>query len=378
MDPIALRLALVAESIDGAGVRIRRYHEEDIPDVRAGCDDPLTQRFLPLLPSPYTQADAAWWVTEGAAAAFSAGGGNFAIADPASDRLIGGIGIPHQRDGAGEIGYWIAPWARQRGVATAATRALTEYAFSAGYGRMQLRTEFENTASQRVAIRAGFLREAVQRAAAIGRDGTRHDLIVWARVIGDPPGPSPRALPDLPGGELTDGVIRLRPVGPSNAAELHAVRVLPEVVDTSVPPRAPTPAETARRCAHAEAAWLAGQQARIVIRDNATGDFVGEIGLSYSEPLLGQAMIGYTIAPAWRRRGYATRAVVLLTRWALNHTEIVRITAGIAPWNTSSGRVLTRAGFVPEGHERGRLPDSAGGRTDVNTYALLRSDVTPP
>src|SRR5205823_1451000 len=101
---------LVAESIDGPGVRLRRYRDEDVPDVQAGCDDPTAQRFMPMLPRPYTLDDARWWVSEGSRAAFHGGGGAFAIADPATDRLLGGIGIIHQRDGSGEIGYWVAPW----------------------------------------------------------------------------------------------------------------------------------------------------------------------------------------------------------------------------------------------------------------------------
>src|SRR4051794_33333036 len=93
---------LVAESIDGPGVRVRRYREDDAADVQASCDDPVSQRFLHMLPRPYTLDDARWWVTDGSRTTFEGGGGSFAIADPASDRLLGGIGITHQRDGNGE------------------------------------------------------------------------------------------------------------------------------------------------------------------------------------------------------------------------------------------------------------------------------------
>jgi RimJ/RimL family protein N-acetyltransferase len=121
MEPTA-PIGLPAESIDGHRVRLRRYREEDADDVRAACDDPVTQRFLPLLPTPYTREDALWWITEGSRAVFASGGGAYAVADPATDRLLGGIGLTHLREGAGEIGYWIAPWARRAGVATAAAR----------------------------------------------------------------------------------------------------------------------------------------------------------------------------------------------------------------------------------------------------------------
>src|SRR5205809_5408694 len=123
MEPSA-PIGLPAESIEGHRVRIRRYRDDDVDEVRAGCSDPVTQLFLPMLPSPYTLDDARWWIGEGSVATFSGGGGAYAVADPTTDLLLGGIGVTNLREHAGEIGYWIAPWARRRGMATAATRAL--------------------------------------------------------------------------------------------------------------------------------------------------------------------------------------------------------------------------------------------------------------
>ncbi|WP_430640992.1 GNAT family N-acetyltransferase [Couchioplanes caeruleus] len=343
-----------ADSIEGTGVRLRRYRAADAGAVRAACNDPLTQRFLPALPRPYTEADAQRWVTEGAAAAFPSGG-NFAIADPGTDALIGSVGLLYVQENVGSIGYWIAPQARGRGVATAAARALTEYAFTAGYARIELRTELENAASQRVALGAGYTREGVGRAAG-ARPGGRDDLIVWARVAGDPPGPTPRHLPDLPGGELTDGVVRLTPM---RAADAPAVQLLP------CAPAAPE--ETVRYCAHADAAWLADQEIRLTIRDVATGAFAGRAGLTVRHPDPTQAEIDCRLIPARQGHGYATRAVKLLCGWALTGTALERLVAGVPTPDLAAQRVLERSGFVREGQER-----RTGGRTDLYRYALLR------
>jgi RimJ/RimL family protein N-acetyltransferase len=378
MESTSPRFGLIAESIDGPGVRIRRYRDDDVADVRAGCDDPLTQRFLPLLPSPYTRDDATWWVTQGSLAAFDSGGGNFAIADPATDRLVGGVGVTHQRDGNGEIGYWVAPWGRRHGAATAATRTLSEYAFSAGYGRIQLRTEYENTPSQRVAIAAGYTREGVQRGAGLTRDGSRHDLVVWSRLAGDPPGPSPRLLPDLPGGRLTDGVVTLYPLGPSDVADAYALHSRPEVWAATARPASPAYAEIADVCARASADWLAGTAARASIRDAATGAYAGDIALHHHRPGSGAALVGFAVTPGWRGRGYATRAVRLIVRWALRDTGLARLTAGAAPDNVASQRVLEKAGLTREGHLRGLLPGLHGVRADVISYGLLAGDVADP
>lgn len=373
------RFGLVAESIDGAGVRIRRYRDEDVPAVQAACDDPLTQRFLPLLPSPYTREDAVWWVREGSQVAFDRGGGNFAIADPRTDQLVGGIGVSHEQNGNGEIGYWMAPWGRRRGTATAATRALTDYAFAVGYGRMQLRTEAENTASQRVALAAGFTREGVQRGAALTRGGGRHDLIVWSRLPGDPPGPAARILPDLPGGTLTDGTVALRPIGPADGDALLALY-------SDVEPTRADPVRVARICAHAGANWLSGTRAHLAVVTGDTGRFAGEIAL-FNLTGTGEAMAGYAIVAALRGRGLATAAVRLLTGWALTPSAgagdgvgegvgLARVLAGARPDNLASQRVLTKAGFTREGYQRGHLPAPDGGRADVVSYAILATDLT--
>jgi RimJ/RimL family protein N-acetyltransferase len=374
MESTSQRFGLVAESIDGSGVRVRRYRDEDVPAVQAACNDPLTQRFLPMLPSPYTMEDASWWVREGSLPAFERGGGNFAIADPGDDGLLGGIGITHEQNGNGEIGYWVAPWARSRGVATAATRALTDYAFAAGYGRLQLRTEHENTSSQRVAIAAGYMREGVQRGAAPTRTGGRHELIVWARLAGDPPGPAHRALPDLPGGRLTDGVVVLRPLGPADGDSLRTLYGVADVQASSHRSEPMDPATIARICAYAQANWLAGIRAHLVVGNAPTGDFAGEIGLFNLSPV-GEGMIGYAVHPAWRGRGYATRAVRLLSAWALGPAGLARLVAGTDPANSVSQRVLSGAGFTREGYQRGHLPAAGGGRADVVSYALLATDL---
>jgi RimJ/RimL family protein N-acetyltransferase len=368
---------VIAAPIDGDGVRLRAFGPADADDLIAGCNDPLTHHFLPALPSPYTRVDAGWWIQEGAPAAFAGGGAAYAVADPATDRLLGGVGldrfVPIRQQC--EIGYWVAPWARRRGVAAAAVRALSARSFAEGTARLELLTEWTNVASQRVALAAGFTREGVRRSAATTRDGLREDHVVFARLADDPPGPVPRLVPDLPGGELTDTVVALRPLTARDLDFHREVQALPEVIATSVPPVPPDPAELARRCARAPARWLAGERVDLVIEEVASRRPVGEIGLYYQEPVTGQAMIGYSMLPARRGLGYATRAVELLSLWALAETDIGRLVAGAAPDNSASQRVLQKAGFRREGYLRSRLPGVGGPRVDDVLFALVAEDV---
>ena len=366
-----------AVEFDGDGVRLRPYRADDVGDLVAGYRDEQTRRFVRALPEPFTRGHGEWYVREAAPALFAAGGAAFAIADPVTDRLLGGAGLEQAMPARqqAELGYWVGPWARRRGVATAAVRALCAEAFRGDLARIELLTHHENEASQRVALAAGFAREGVRRGALAGPDGVRDDLLVFARLAGDPPGPAERLLPDLPGGELTDGVVTLRPLAATDVDFYTELRGLPDVIATSVPPVPPGRAQIDRRCAWAASKWLAGDRADTVIVDAATGAPVGEMGLFYTEPSTGQAMLGYSMLPAWRGRGYPTRAVQLIALWAFAETGIARLIAGTLPDNTGSQRVLEKAGFRREGYMRSRLPGADGARTDDVQFVLLAEDL---
>lgn len=362
--------------ISGTGVRLRAFRPEDAEALAVSFDDPLCQRFLPPLPAPFTVEHAERFIAERVAAIFADGGATYAVADPATDELIGGAGFDRVVPGRGqaEVGYWTSPWARRRGVATAALRVLTAHALDRGLERLELLTHWDNPASQRVALAAGYQREGVRRGALPGRDG-RADMVAFARLAGDSGDPVPRRLPDLPGGELTDGVVRLRPLGPGDLDFLTELRGLPESVATSVPPVPPSREALLQRCARTEAHWLAGDRADLVIADAATGAPAGEIGLFNQEPVTGQAMIGYGVLPAFRGRGFATRAAQLLALWAFAETDIARIIAGALPTNVASHRVLEKAGFRREAYLRSRLPGPDGVRVDDVQFALLAEDL---
>ncbi|MFY1586612.1 GNAT family N-acetyltransferase [Micromonospora sp. WMMD734] len=374
---------MTPEVVEAGPVRLRPFRPDDAEDLAAGRDDPVNLRFNPVgMPHPYTVADAHWWIAEGAPAAWRSGGAAYAIVDAGTDRLVGGAGLSQVVPGRGqaELGYWVAPRARRRGIATATTRALATAAFQAGLARLELLVGAENPASQRVALAAGFRLEGVRRAAGPGRDGDRYDLLAWVRLADDPPGPVPRLLPDLPDGRLTDTVVTLRRLAPPDAEVLHRLHTRPEVVATRVRPGPPTRADIDRRCAVAESDWLTGRAADFALCDAVTGTMVGGCALIHDEPATGQAMIGYSLLPEARGRGLATRAVRLLAGWAFDQVGLARLWAGTAPWNTASQRVLDRAGFHREGVMRARLPAPTPDtpRPDTVLWSFLPTDPTAP
>ncbi|GAB3146611.1 GNAT family N-acetyltransferase [Microbispora hainanensis] len=368
---------LPQEAIPAGPAVLRLPVEGDADQIARACADPEIARFIPFIPSPYTRDDALTWITKTVPATWENGGADFVVADAATDEVLGTAGLkPQDRFGGTEVGYWLAPWARGRGVVTAAVRALAERAFARGVPRIELYADVENVASQQVALRCGFAHEGVLRGAGGPRDGTPADLAVFGRLSTDPGDPITPFLPffpgGFPGGSLTDGVVRLTPLTTADAADYFALASLPDVIDSSVPPVPPEYAGSEVLCRYAGHRWLTGQRADIAIRDAATGEFAGEIQLTGVVPPLGQAMLGYSLRPEFRGRGLVTRAVDLLVEWAFASTPLRRIIAGTNPGNTASQRVLERAGFVREHLVKGLLPGPGDTRLDDIQWARTR------
>jgi RimJ/RimL family protein N-acetyltransferase len=87
--------------------------------------------------------------------------GLYVVVHPADGLAVGSVGFhgPPDADGTVEIGYDLVPQARGFGLATEAARALIAYAFTHPAVRGVLAvTRPDNTASQRVLLRAGFVR----------------------------------------------------------------------------------------------------------------------------------------------------------------------------------------------------------------------------
>jgi RimJ/RimL family protein N-acetyltransferase len=85
----------------------------------------------------------------------------------------------------GEIGYVVSPSARGRGVATRTVRLLTQWGFSElGLERIELWIDTTNSGSERVAERAGYVREGVLRSYWFKED-SRRDFGIWSRLRGD-------------------------------------------------------------------------------------------------------------------------------------------------------------------------------------------------
>jgi RimJ/RimL family protein N-acetyltransferase len=164
-------------------VALRAWTPGDVADIVRCCNDPLIARYVPVVPVPYTDEDARAYIAQNDPRKL-----DLAITDAAGGRMLGAVGVGrrHEDPAVAEIGYWLDADARGRGAATCALRLLSAWVLrELPVARLQLTTDAENEASQRVAIRAGFTREGLLRA-WIDRRGERRDAVMFSLLPGDP------------------------------------------------------------------------------------------------------------------------------------------------------------------------------------------------
>jgi len=153
-----------------------------VPALVAACNDPEIPRWIPVIPRPYTEADAlsfvhGQWRTNP--------GHQFAVTEDGV--VIGSIGMTvNDESRNGHIGYWCKTEARGRGVTTRALRAICRWGLDElGLQRLELITDPDNVASQRVATKVGFRREGVLRSHLPHPGGVRRDSVMFSLLPGE-------------------------------------------------------------------------------------------------------------------------------------------------------------------------------------------------
>jgi len=179
MEPLALTPP--DPPLAGAGIVLRPPAEHDVPGMVKACNDPEIPRWT-TVPTPYTAADAHAFLEEARRGWREGTGGVFAVADAADDGILGMIGLNRVASRIAVVGYWTAPWARGRGVATEALRLVTEWGLgTCGLDRVDLATLPGNRASERVAAKAGYSGGEIVRYGFV-HNGQRRDVRVWSRL----------------------------------------------------------------------------------------------------------------------------------------------------------------------------------------------------
>jgi RimJ/RimL family protein N-acetyltransferase len=166
-------------------VRLVPLAEEHLPEMAAVARDPEVLRFT-RFPERMPEGFAERWLAryergrdDGTCAGFAALDGDGAFL---------GVALAPEIDREArqaELGYIVAPTARGRGAATAMLRLITRWAFDeAGVLRAYLIIDVDNRASERVAAKAGYVREGVMRSLHL-KDDVRVDAALWSRLPSD-------------------------------------------------------------------------------------------------------------------------------------------------------------------------------------------------
>jgi RimJ/RimL family protein N-acetyltransferase len=196
------------------------------------------------------------------------------------------------------------------------------------------------------------------------------DAAVFARLRSDGGEPIAAQFPRLPPGGLGDGTVTLRALLPEDVDEYAEAEQDPLTVSTGFTDTAPDATELARTCDRAGLEWLVGPLARLAVIDDATGAVAGSVQIRLvGPPRVGG--IGYVVHPAFRGRGYTTRALRLLVPWAFGAAGFTRLELGAKASNIASQRAAERAGFEPDGVRAARLRNPDGRFSDEVRYALV-------
>lgn len=175
----------------------------------------------------------------------------------------------------------------------------------------------------------------------------------------------PRQIPTL-----TDGVVWLRPLEPSDVDAVYVCAGDPESQHFTTVPTPYSRSDAVEFVDRASARVWPGFEVAITDADDV---LIGTCGLRIRDEDSDVVAIGYMVSPAARGRGIATRATRLLIgcAWTIGAH---RVALDAFATNTASRRVAERCGMTQEGVLREAHLGNGGIRHDVVLYGLLRSD----
>jgi RimJ/RimL family protein N-acetyltransferase len=159
--------------------------ESDIGCVEEASHDPSIPEGT-TVPATFTPAEGLAWIERQWGRADNGRGLSLAIADSRSSEALGAVVLlSRRRPLTAEIGYWLIPRARSRGLGSRAVSLLARWAVTEGrLARVEALVVPDNIALQRVLEKAGFRREEHLRSYLVfGR--RRADAYIYSLLPGD-------------------------------------------------------------------------------------------------------------------------------------------------------------------------------------------------
>ncbi|MFD6133336.1 GNAT family N-acetyltransferase [Streptomyces diastaticus] len=282
------------------------------------------------------------------------------IADPAMDEFAGSLVLFGVVGGSVEVGFWVHPDHRGKGVSGAALVLAIEFARRSGFTEVTARTVPENEASQRVLARAGFARGKQTQEAA--PSGERVSLLRYARKIG-PLSLFPVNTPRL----------RLRLHDHADAVPLQRIYGRADVARYLLD-EPWTETDAARHLAErvAKTGLDDGSTALALVIEHE-GAVIGDVQLWLTDTSRRVAEIGWALDPAYGGQGFAGEAVKAVLELAFTTYGLHRVAAQLDARNEASARLAQRVGMQQEAHLRQDWWNK-GEWTDTLIYGALSTD----
>lgn len=173
--------------------------------------------------------------------------------------------------------------------------------------------------------------------------------------------------------DLSDDLVRLRPWTMDDLGCIEQASRDSEIRRGTTVPSAYTLEEGRGFVVRQWARQVDGVGLSVAISDVASGGAVGLIALLRRDTPM-TVGVGYWVLPEQRRQGRATRAIRLLSRWAIEQAGMARVDARVMPDNEPSLRALRNCGFVSEGILRSHLY-LEGRHHDMVSLSLIAGDL---
>jgi RimJ/RimL family protein N-acetyltransferase len=171
---------------------------------------------------------------------------------------------------------------------------------------------------------------------------------------------------------LDGGDVRLVPLDLQVVDDMHSLGQDPDVLRwtyVSAPFTREKATEWVQRYVDG---WMNGSLAGFSIQSR-DGSFLGFAALVRINTEGHEGEAGYIVAPQARGKGIASRALRMLTDWAVSDLGLQRVEARIDARNRASIAVVERCGYVYEGTLRSQY-FKEGRRSDTVVYSRLPTD----
>lgn len=168
---------------------LRPYRKEDVQALYDAARESIPEMspWLPWCHENYSIEETREFIDSRAQASANGEWYSFGVFEKETGRLLGGVGLNfinrvHQ---IANLGYWVRTSATGKGVATRATRLMARFGFEQlRLHRIEIHAAVENIASQRVAEKAGAVREGVLRKRLLLR-GESRDSVLFSLIPED-------------------------------------------------------------------------------------------------------------------------------------------------------------------------------------------------